>query len=197
MWQLDRGRNLDQLLFWRCPERPCLRMRLAPVFRPQNAKHGDLIAGLKFRTAQAILPCFQRQNAALHHVKTYLLEELDDIREGENGIQLVLLRFGCQRLDQTASDAVGLCTLMHGERADLANGWAIEVQRAASQQFVTKPDHREIADALRHLEFRAGQHDAFRRITVDQVEDWWNVMHYRLTNGKWHLRRLLDKRVRI
>src|SRR5687768_13275499 len=172
MWQLDRGRDLDQLLLWRCREGPRLRLRLAPILRPQNTKHCDLIAGLEFRTAQAILPRFQRQNAALHHVKTHRLKEVDHIGKGENRIQLVLLGFGGQRLDQTAADTVGLGSLMHCKRANLADGRTIEVQSAASQQFVTKPDYREVTDAFRHLELRAWQHNALRRITIDQVEDW-------------------------
>src|SRR5437899_12784398 len=90
--------NLNQLVVGRAEFR-----LLGRAGRTQNAQDGDFVAGLKFRTAEAILPCLQGKNAALDHLKADFLKELNYISEGEGGIQFVVLGFFDQCFYEPAS----------------------------------------------------------------------------------------------
>src|ERR1044071_3208705 len=64
------GWDLDKLV--RGPEIP---LRLVPPLGLQNAQNRDLVAGLELGAAKAVLPGFERQHAALHHLESDLTEE--------------------------------------------------------------------------------------------------------------------------
>ena len=102
----------------------------------RDAARGDrnLVAGLKFRAAHAILPGLQGQGAALHLVESNFVEELGHISEGKDGIQLIILGFLDQGFDQLPAHALRLGLLIHRQRADFAERGGVEVQGAAAQQ---------------------------------------------------------------
>ena len=70
-----------------------------------------------------------------------------------------------------------LCDFGDGQRADLAHGRRIEVQRAAAGERVAVIGDHEIAHVLGQLEFGARQHDALRGVAVDEFEQGRDVLH--------------------
>src|SRR6185312_5465135 len=95
---------------------------LFPALRTQDADHGDFIAGLKFRTAQAVLPGFERKLSALDHMEAGFGEEAFHVSEGENGVETVELGFVDESVHQYAADAVFAVGFGDGERANLSHG---------------------------------------------------------------------------
>src|SRR6476646_2811505 len=92
---------------------PRMGMTIPPSPGIQNADDGNLVATLEFRTAEAILPCLEGQNATLNHMKAYLVEKFHDVREGENAIEIVLNSLFNQVLHDAASHTVRLGRLRH------------------------------------------------------------------------------------
>src|SRR5260370_41405342 len=124
-----------------------------PMLRTQDLHHGDLIATLEFRTAQAVLPSFQRQLPAFHFLKSHLAKEIRDVCKREYRVERKLSRLGYQTLHHPPSDSVGLPRRVDRQRAHLTHNRAVEMQRSAADQVAPGVDHREIADVLRHLKF--------------------------------------------
>src|SRR5580704_20344 len=161
---------------------PYGRLRLVPAARTQDAQHGDLITGLEFRAPQTVLPYLERQRAALYHLKPNLPEELLHVREGEYSVQLERLRFGNERTHQLSAHALSLGVAGYGQRANLRDGGAVEVQCSTTQQRGALEHYREIADGFGHFELGARQHDALGRVAIDEIENRRNVAHDRLAD---------------
>src|SRR5713101_1957304 len=66
------------------------------------------------------------------------------------------------------------------ERPHFAHDGSVEVQSARRDQVLAGVDDGEIAYVLRYLEFGARQHDAFRGVVVDQLEQRRDIGHRRL-----------------
>ena len=51
------------------------------------------------------------------------------------------------------------------------------MQRAAAHQLSPRIHNREIADVFRHFKFGSRQHDAIRRVTVNQIQQRVDIAH--------------------
>src|ERR1017187_10805711 len=116
----------------------------------KNAQNGDFIAGLELRAAYAVLPRLERERPAFDDVKSHSVEKINNISEGEDGVEFVLYGFRDQGFDESAADTFGLGMLVHGQGTDFGGGGTVEVQGTAAQQLAVERDHGEIADGFRH-----------------------------------------------
>src|SRR5438045_2468156 len=162
-------------------------MPASPVLRPQDLHDRDLIAALKLRAAEAVLPDLERQLAALDLFEAQLAKKPRHIGEGEHGVERELASFIDQSLDHKPANAVSLPVRIHCQRANFAHNRAVEVQGAAANQVAAGIEHREVADILRHLELGARQHDPLGGVAVDEVEQRPDIAHARFANGAGHI----------
>src|SRR5579863_8448395 len=162
---------------------------LAPPIGSENTDHGDFVATLEFWTPQTIFPRLERQFTALDLFEAHFAEEVRHVGESEDRIEQIFARFGNQTVDDPAAHAVSLCGFRHGERTNFSHDRGIKVQRAASNETALGARHREVADVLRDLEFRSGQHGAASGVSIDQIEQRGDVRHPRLAKFERDARR--------
>jgi hypothetical protein len=75
--------------------------------RPKGLHDGDLIATLKFRAAQAVLPNLERKFATFDLVKAHFPEEFRHISERKHGVQIVAEGFLLQCVDNRSPNSAG------------------------------------------------------------------------------------------
>ena len=157
-----------------------LLMRYEAIWR-EYSDDCNLVASLEFRASQAVLPCLERQLAALDYLKAYFLEESLHIGEGEYSVELERLAS-----EMSASQAFGRrpefgVPATASERISATVGGRSAARRSP-KAMDTWNSHGEIADGFGHFEFGARQHDALDGVAVDELENWRDIAHAGFAN---------------
>src|ERR1700675_4887974 len=85
------------------------------MLRPKHPHHRDFVTALKLGAAQAILPSFEREGAALPLHEAHFSEEIRNVGESKNSVERIFEGFFDQRFDQTPAYAVSFGALADGE----------------------------------------------------------------------------------
>ena len=153
----------------------------------ERFQHGNLVAALEFRAAEAVFPDLKGELPAFYRMKTEFPKESWNIGECEKRMQAVLDGFLFQRLYDPPSQTLRFNARIDGQRTYFGGGWRIEVQGAATDQLCSCISHAEIANILRHFKFRPWQHDSIRGVIVDQRKQIVYVGHPRLADDQRHV----------
>jgi hypothetical protein len=91
------------------------------MIRPKYPQYSNFVTSLELRAAYAILPRFERESPALHHVKAHSVEKIYNVGKSKDGVEFILFGFGNQGLDEFAADPLGFGMLMNGEGTDFSS----------------------------------------------------------------------------
>ena len=97
-------------------------MVMAHVLGDQVLDDRRFIAGLKLRTAEAVLPSLQRERAALDLFEAELLEKTRDISERKNRMEPILDSFAFQSFYDCSPDASAFRVRIDGKRPHFSAG---------------------------------------------------------------------------
>jgi hypothetical protein len=133
---------------------------------------------------EAILPNFERQQATIYLMESQPTKKIRNISEGEYCVQIVVNGFFLERFYKENPYTLALGHGGHGQRPYFSGGRCVKMERTTSEEQRIVKYNREIANVFGDFKLGAGEHDAFRRVGVDQLQKGGNVPHGGLTDCK-------------